>query len=740
MNKKTNTVIMWLIGIGLVLGMILTFTPNLGIGAATQQGEVVMRVNGEPVTDLQINQVRNANPIYYAVTEGEVGADLELLAMDAVITQELLRQAAASQRVSNGEVRDAVNAFREDRGVAGSRNDSQYLSMLASSGFDDATFRDYMREQLRQQKWEASIIGDVDVTDEEVTTFYNVFRDNYRTDERIVARVIAVADQDFANELRTRVLTGEPFAELAAEHSLDRADRAGALGATAGSTEPQPTGRAALPTAVANAAFGLRAAGLTSVVTANNMYWIVQVEEYLPPEPRPFEEVAETVRADALASRQVGLVSAELERLLGEANIEMVGDSEFTYNNYLVAEVGSEEIRAADLARATYGNPEVQQFLAPSLTFLITDILKPQILDQLIDRTVAYVGAAELDGEFFGTEQQVAQQALNYVARDVVVTDEDVESYYAANIDRYTQSPEAQTVSFEFDTFEAAEAFRDDVLSGTAPTDAAQAAGARTQDLGIVRPGLSEPAIDSALFQANSFEEIDSGTREISDVLFIAAETADGPSEEATEEEPAEEADVPAAEDAVSTEAEETEVEATPEVDADVADEVQQAAAEAAATVVDGAAATEAPEEEFEELDVEALEEAMEEEQQQDRYVVLVADRTSERVRPLDEVRDLVSDSVRAELRNEAQLDWIESIKAGLEIQNHLEVAAPAQDDPFGGIDFSPEDATGIIEDESGEAEEAPDDTGDTDEPAEDTSETAEPAEEADETDAGDED
>lgn len=723
MNKKTNTVIMWLIGIGLVLGMVLTFTPNLGIGAATQQGDVVMRVNTEPITDLQINQVRNANPIYYAVSEGEVGEDLRLLAMDAVITQELLRQAAASQRVSNGEVRDAVNAFRADRGVAGSGNDSQYLSMLAGSGFDDASFRNYMREQLRQQKWEASIVGDVEVSDEEVTTFYEVFRDNYRTDERIVARAIAVADQEFASELRTRVLTGESFADLAAEHSLDRADRAGAIGAVAGSTEPQPTGRAALPTAVSSAAFGLRAPGLTSVVTANNMYWIVQVEEYLPPETRPFEEVAEQVREDALTSRQVGLVAAELERLLDEADIEMVGESEFTYNNYLVAEVGDEDIRAADLARATYGNPEVQQFLDPSLSFLITDILKPQILDQLIDRTVAYVGASELAGEFHGTEQQVAQQALNYVARDVVVTDEDVESHYAANIDAYTQSPEAQTVSFEFDTFEAAEAFRDDVLSGTAPTDAAAGAGARTQDLGIVRPGLSETAIDSALFQADSFEPIDSGTREISDVLFIAAEAEEGPSEEAATAETEAAAETADLADEAEAEPEAAEADAA-EVDPDLATEVQEAAAEAAAAVVDGSA-TDAPEEEFAELDVEAVEEALEEEQQQDRYVVLVADRTFERVRPLDEVRDLVSDSVRAQLRNEAQLDWIESVKAGLEIENHYEVAAPAQDDPFGDIDFSPEDATGIVD--PGE------DSAETEEPAEEAGETAEP----DDADAG---
>lgn len=195
-TKKTNVVILWLIAIGLVLGMILTFTPNLGLGGAvTQQGEVVMRVNGEPITDLMINQVRNSNPIYYAVTEGEVGADLELLAIDAVLTQELLRQAAAPQRVSNAEVRDAVTAFRADRGLEGRSNDTAYLTLLAGAGFDDAAFRDYLREQLRQQKWEASIIGDVTVSDEEVATFYEVFKDNYRTDERIIARAITVADQ-----------------------------------------------------------------------------------------------------------------------------------------------------------------------------------------------------------------------------------------------------------------------------------------------------------------------------------------------------------------------------------------------------------------------------------------------------------------------------------------------------------------------------------------------------------------
>src|SRR5699024_9272804 len=226
MNKKRNTVILWLISIGLLLGMIVTFTPTAGLdmfggGASQLQGDVVLKVNGEEITDLQINQLRNSNPIYYAVSEGEVGDDLSLLAIDGVIGNELLRQAASSQRVTGREVKDAVNAFREEQGVSGSRNDSAYQQLIGQAGFDDPSFRQYMKDQLRQQKWEAEIIGDAEVTDEEVETFFEVFRDNYRTDERIVARAITVDDEELAHELRIRVLTGESFADLASEYSVE---------------------------------------------------------------------------------------------------------------------------------------------------------------------------------------------------------------------------------------------------------------------------------------------------------------------------------------------------------------------------------------------------------------------------------------------------------------------------------------------------------------------------------------
>src|SRR5690606_28857420 len=170
------------------------------------------------------------NPVFSAVTEGQVGEDLRLLLTDTVVRQAVLAQAAARERVSNAEVRRAVNEFREARGVEGARNDNAYLQLIGSAGFDDQSFRDYMRQQLRQEKWEEGILSGATVTDEEVRSFYEAFSDNYRTEERIRARAIVVSDRELAEELRARAEAGESFAELAAEHSEERADRAGALG------------------------------------------------------------------------------------------------------------------------------------------------------------------------------------------------------------------------------------------------------------------------------------------------------------------------------------------------------------------------------------------------------------------------------------------------------------------------------------------------------------------------------
>jgi parvulin-like peptidyl-prolyl isomerase len=526
LSRRTNTIILWLVSIGLVLGMIITFTPTMGgFGRSADASAPALRVNGSPISELAVARARS-NPLFNLVTEGEVGRDLEHLLVDELLRQELVRQEASRQRVTDAEVRRAVEEFRQARGVAGRRNDSQYLQILASAGFTDETFRTYLRGQLRQEKWEASLLDGVEVSEEEVRAFYEANRDLYATEERLLARHLVFATREEAEAARLELVGGaDPVA--VAQRSLERADRGGALGAAAGETSPRPVGRPALPTAVANVAFALRDGGITEVVEAAAAYHVVIVESYLAPAPRPFDEVAERVREEALSVKRSGIVDEEIARLKRQASVEILPTSPLRYDNVAVAQVGDAVITRSDLVRATYTNPQIQQALSPDMAFIITAFFKPAILDQLIDQELAYQGAADLGVPFVGPRRFVAQTVLNYVARDVEVSEEAISSYYETNTGLFTIAPSADVVQVTFAGIDEARVFRSDVLAGEDPVAAAERHEGSYLSFGRVGRGQLEAQLDTVVFETDGFEPLPAGSLEVSDVLvlFVQPET-----------------------------------------------------------------------------------------------------------------------------------------------------------------------------------------------------------------------
>ena len=617
LSRRTNTIILWAVSIGLLVGMVITFTPTLGLMGSNQaQGATVLRVNGEPVTEFQVSQARQ-NPLFSAPVQGEVREDINLLLVDQLVREEVLRQEASRVRVSNAEVRQEVNDFRESSGVAGRRNDQAYLQLIGQNGFTDEAFRDYIRQQLRLQKYEQDLIEGVEVSEEEVETFYLANRDAYQSEEQIRARVIVVDDQELASDLYERAQQGEEFAELASEYSLQRADRAGALGAPAGETEPQPVGRLALPDQVAAAAFALQGSGMTEPIPTLNQYYIVQVEEYIPSENLPFDEVADRVREDALNAKLAGVVSRHIDELVEQANVEIV-DTELAAQDYQVAQVGDEAIMASDLAGVVYASPQIQQNLTPEFATLITGFFKPTLLESLIDRKLAYLGASDLGGTFFGTEAQVAQQALSFVSRDVEVSDEEIVDYYEANQQRFTLQAEASVLRYDFADLEEAQEFREAVLSGEEIDEAAGEANVEAQDLGTVYEGQLQDSLDRALFGTDGFEEIGNSGREISDVL------------------------------AVQTEVEES-----------AGQEEDQAAASEGEEATEGEEAAQA-----------AGDDGQAQPQTTESYVVLIAQRVPERVQELSEVEHEVERSVLDQQRAAVQEEWLAQLREEYPVRN----------------------------------------------------------------------
>jgi parvulin-like peptidyl-prolyl isomerase len=628
------------------------FTPTAGGLFGGRQDILespVVIVNDQPITDQQVALARQNSPTFASVQEGEVGDDLQLLLIDGLIDRELLRQASAGERVSSGEVRQAVDDWRRENNVAGRQNDQAYLAAIGRMGHTDASFRRTMEEQLRQQRFIDSLSEGVAVTDDEVRSFYEANQEAYRSEERVRARQIVVEDAETAQELHARALDGEDFAALAREHSLVNPERDGAIGAGEGSTEPRPVGRAALPTGVTDAAFGLRGPGTTEVIQSGERYYVVAVEDYLPAQTQAFEEVEEEVREDALAAKRNAELERAFENLRANADIIVPEEAAYSYDDRPVARVGGHEIMASELAHYTYGNQQIQQFLTPDNASIISSFFKPTVLNQLIEEELAYQGAQDLPLTFLGSRQQVASSALNYVSQDVEVTDEEIAAYYQANQGRYTVLASAATTRALFDDEESARAFRSAVLEGESPEDAAAAQGGELEDLGTVGPDTLSPELDRALFETDDLETLEDG-REVSEVLVVS--------------EPA------PVEDTETADTETADTETAEEAETDAQEDEAAAEMTAAEDEADQPAAT------------------------RERYVVLVASRTPETVRPLDEVRDQVRSAIEADKRAELRQEWLDGLRERIEVEEFYAVQTEPQPfDPLEGLTDEPVDA-----------------------------------------------
>lgn len=644
LTRRTNTIILWVISIGLLVSMVIAFTPSLGTmfggaGARNTTSPTAFRVNSQEVTELEVARAEQ-NPPFNLNLEGEAGDDLRLLLVDSLVDNTILRQAAAKTRVSGGEVNAAVNEFREEQNVAGSRNDRAYLNLIGRFGYDDASFRDYFRDQLRMEKYQEALTEDVTVSDEEVAAYYEANQQAYQTEERIRARQIVLEDEATAADVYARAAAGEDFAELATETSVERADRAGALGAAEGSTEPQPVGRAALPSPVADAAFALQGPGLTEVVNAGGRYYIVKVEDFIAAGVRPLAEVRDQVREDALAAKRAAVLEDKFEELRASAEVTFPDESVYNVEDTVVATVGDEEIRRSELARAVYLSPQISQSLSPQTAELVTTLFKPSVLEQLINRELAYQGASELDAQFIGSEGQVAQEALAYVSRDATASEEELQEYYDANRESFTVPATAVVTRADFDSEAAASEFRSALLNGDPVQEAAEASGGSVQDLGTVRPGSLQPELDSALFNTDAFTPLPNSQEAVSDILVLSEPIEPGGAE---------------------TGGAET---GGAETGGAVEDSAEEAAAEAETGGTGGETA--------------AAEGVTNEAATRNVYVVLVAERTPERVRPLAEVRAQVENAVLQSKRAELQEAWLAGLREEIGVENLLTAASPA--------------------------------------------------------------
>jgi parvulin-like peptidyl-prolyl isomerase len=496
-SKRVVAVIFGFLALAFVVGSILLFTPQ---GQRSTRGKVELTVNGRPIYELDLARAQQNDPILSTNPQGLLRKLAEINLGDRLILTTALVQDTARIGVSSGELRKELDAIKESLGL---QKKEEYDRFLARIGYTDAQLRSELREQIRINKRIEEIQKKAEPTEEEVRLYFELNREQYRNQERVLARQIVVDDKATAEKIYAEVSKpGADFAAIAKANSKLNAEQGGALGAAAGQSEPGPVTRVVFPNAVADVVFKLRDGQISRPIEAGGRFYIVKVERYLPESDAQFEEVKDRVREDARRVKGQGALEAYIEGLRAKANVKFGDNTTLQFENPVVASVGDTEIRLAEVTQLVFANPQVPQLVQQGLGELAVQFFLPQTLEQLINREVIYQAAMQLGQPFFGTKSDIASQAQLWKTRDITVSDAEARKYYDSNLANFTipASARTQAVNFKKEDRAKAEAFRAAALRGGKLEELARANNGTVQDFGVVNPGTLPPIPNRLVF------------------------------------------------------------------------------------------------------------------------------------------------------------------------------------------------------------------------------------------------
>ncbi|MCL2122104.1 MAG: peptidylprolyl isomerase [Clostridiales bacterium] len=239
-------------------------------GNSAGTDDVLAVVNGDPITK---------EDLYEVLFKQNGKAALDTLISDRIRELEVERYGiVASEEEIQSRIDDLLIQY--DGNI-------EYLNQILESY--NMTMDD-LRENARINiEFTKVLARDITVTESEMSTYYEAFKDNYTLQEQIMARHILVEDEETAIEVKSKLNGGADFGALAAEYSLDESNKNnnGELGFFyRGDMVPE----------FEEAAFSLAPGEISDPVQTYFGYHIIHVQEKEEERVASYEEVKEDIR------------------------------------------------------------------------------------------------------------------------------------------------------------------------------------------------------------------------------------------------------------------------------------------------------------------------------------------------------------------------------------------------------------------------------------------------------------
>jgi peptidyl-prolyl cis-trans isomerase C len=294
---------------------------------ASATDKTVARVNGKDISD---SELQRAKKILLANKPGLLippllQKEFDTQALNQMISTELLFQ--ASQKLEAKDL-DKEAAAKLGQIKSGFRDPKDYDRQLRSIGMDEKMLLDSSRHDLAIAYFvNTQIAPQVNVTEEEVKTFYDHNPEKFRQDEQVRASHILVgidskagleekkAAREKADRLHADLVNGADFAKLARESSTCPSGKQGGdLGYfSKGKMVPQ----------FEQAAFALEPGGLSDVVETLFGYHVIKLVDRKKAEGIPLDAAKDAIEKYLRAQKTNEAIEVYLAQARKSSKIEL---------------------------------------------------------------------------------------------------------------------------------------------------------------------------------------------------------------------------------------------------------------------------------------------------------------------------------------------------------------------------------------------------------------------------------
>lgn len=303
--------------------------------------QVLVKVNGEIVTKTELEQrqiaaLRQMNPNLRPDSDAALQKALTEVTPQVIVDaiDELLvvqRGKELGFTMSTEQFNSILENIKKENKI---ESDEALTAALKQEGMTMADLRRQLeRTSLVQRVQQQEVMSKLQVTDTELKAYYDAHQNEFGTTPQVTLREITVAvpidpqginvgkDDDAkakAEEVRAKIIAGEPFPRLAAEYSDSGSKANGGL--------VGPLSKTDLSEDLQKAIAGLKDGGVTPVLRTARGYQVVKIEKLQDSTTKPFEDAKNEI-ADKIANEKRKVEFDKfLERLRGEAIIDWKND------------------------------------------------------------------------------------------------------------------------------------------------------------------------------------------------------------------------------------------------------------------------------------------------------------------------------------------------------------------------------------------------------------------------------